>query len=314
MYRQLNPILNETYELIGNIINDSAELFPDSFFHIGCDEVVTNCWTSNPSIAHFMHNNGWSETQLLQYFFDRVTEMLSNKKKITLAWEDSVVAHKILPRTFKVSNSTRCESLDLDEDSTDEQGSPLTTLSFIKGKFPDYIKDLQLPKDNVLFQVWRNASSGKDLTSRGYSILSSIYTDWYLDIGQSQWLSYFDDNAKVSNPVPKVDPRVSPPMYSWQKMYDAEPTSGLEASLHKFVLGGEAAMWCEVTDANNIHTVIFPRLFAVAERLWSPMTEASKLSPWTIRRLDVFIRHLNWRDCKIPPIRPQFCSMFPDQC
>jgi len=38
------------------------------------------------------------------------------------------------------------------------------------------------------------------------------------------------------------------------------------------ILGGEAAQWTEIADAENIETRIWPRMAAVAERFWSPKT------------------------------------------
>ena len=73
-----------------------------------------------------------------------------------------------------------------------------------------------------------------------YSILSNGY---YIDLCQSMVDHYYND------PLPdNID---------------------LTSEQKKFILGGEATMWSELVDENNIDTRIWPRTAAIAEVLWS---------------------------------------------
>ena len=40
----LNPASNGTYEALWALIRETASLFPDSYLHLGGDEVPFSCW------------------------------------------------------------------------------------------------------------------------------------------------------------------------------------------------------------------------------------------------------------------------------
>lgn len=47
---QLDPTLNETFELIATVIEDVARLFPDNLIHLGGDEVNFKCWQHSSAL------------------------------------------------------------------------------------------------------------------------------------------------------------------------------------------------------------------------------------------------------------------------
>lgn len=99
-----------------------------------------------------------------------------------------------------------------------------------------------VPK-SIVIQSWRGADSLAAAAKQGYrGILSSGY---YVDLG-----------------------------WSAARHYAVDPLGGATANLtpeeQKLVLGGEACMWSEYVDPENIDSRIWPRTAAIAERLWSP--------------------------------------------
>jgi hexosaminidase len=113
------------------------------------------------------------------------------------------------------------------------------------GKTPvgwDEILDPGLPAGAVI-QSWRGAASLAEAASKGFgAILSSGY---YLDY-------------------------LKPASYH----YGIDPLAGAAAQLppeqQALILGGEACMWGELAGPETVDSRIWPRMAAIAERLWSP--------------------------------------------
>lgn len=97
--------------------------------------------------------------------------------------------------------------------------------------------------NSIVIQSWRGQKSLADAAKQGYrGLLSSGY---YLDLNQTAASHYV------------VDPM-------------AGDAAGLSDAEKEKVLGGEACMWSEYVSPENIDSRIWPRMAAIAERLWSP--------------------------------------------
>ncbi|KAI4469172.1 beta-hexosaminidase [Holotrichia oblita] len=105
-----------------------------------------------------------------------------------------------------------------------------------------FTTDAKMPQDTVV-QVWRNKQQLLDqITSKGYRALFS--SCWYLDHLQSGG--------------------------DWQQFYDCDPHDFNGQKDHlKLVIGGEACMWAESVNNENILPRTWPRASATAEKLWS---------------------------------------------
>jgi hexosaminidase len=121
-----------------------------------------------------------------------------------------------------------------------------------------------LPKDSLI-QSWRGAQSLTDAARMGYkTILSAGY---YLDL-----------------------------QYPASQHYAVDPLTGESASLSaeakSRILGGEAAQWTEYVTPEILDDRLWPRLGAIAERLWSPQSVTDVDSMY--RRLAILSRNLEW--------------------
>ena len=85
-------------------------------------------------------------------------------------------------------------------------------------------------------------------------------------------------------------------MWSAARHYAVDPLSGEAADLtpeqKKLVLGGEATMWSEYVNWENIDNRIWPRTAAIAERYWSPQSVTDVNSMYA--RLDAISERLEW--------------------
>ncbi|KAK8712915.1 hypothetical protein V6N13_148143 [Hibiscus sabdariffa] len=83
----LNPLNQKTYKVLKNVIRDVSNLFPETFYHGGADEIVPGCWKADPTIQLFLSNGG-TLGQLLEKFINST----NNTKKIVQAGYQTIVA------------------------------------------------------------------------------------------------------------------------------------------------------------------------------------------------------------------------------
>lgn len=121
----------------------------------------------------------------------------------------------------------------------------------------DHFRD-HLPKE-VIVHVWKDITNVTEVVAYGYNVLRNVgYNNfsWYLD---------------------NLDVR-------WDAIYRNDPCEDIpEGELCDRVLGGHGEMWGETVDASNLQQTVWPRLAAIAEKLWSPRAETQDLESATLR-------------------------------
>jgi hexosaminidase len=115
---------------------------------------------------------------------------------------------------------------------------------------------------NIVVQSWRGPDSLAEAARQGHGTLLSY--GYYLDL-----------------------------MWPAARHYAIEPMSGGAATLtpeeQQRILGGEACMWAEHITPETVDSRLWPRLAAIAERLWSPQ-EVRDVNSMYQR-----IEEVNWR-------------------
>lgn len=87
----LNPTHNMTFQVVGDVIKDVSNMFPDQFLHLGGDEVQTQCWEADTQVKAWMQQRGWGTDwdRLWGYFEENIQpfwQKIGNKTMV--AWEE----------------------------------------------------------------------------------------------------------------------------------------------------------------------------------------------------------------------------------
>jgi hexosaminidase len=152
----------------------------------------------------------------------------------------------------------------------------------------DEIFHPDLPQD-VVVQSWRGPEALAEIAQKGYrGILSNGY---YLDH-----------------------------QLSAEQHYKVDPLSGDAADLspdeQAHILGGEACMWAEFVNPETVDSRIWPRVAAVAERLWSPAQVNDTDDMY--QRLRVLDTRLDWigltHRTNYPKMLQRLAGEFPIEC
>ncbi|KAL1507780.1 hypothetical protein AB1Y20_007390 [Prymnesium parvum] len=132
-----------------------------------------------------------------------------------------------------------------------------------------------LPKP-VIVHVWKDVTNVTEVLANGYNVLRNVgydATSWYLD------------NLNVN----------------WSAVYSNEPCHDVPDALCPGILGGHGEMWGETVDASDVEQTVWPRLAAIAEKLWSPRDLTTSPAA-SLSRLQSFRCLLNERGVAAAPV------------
>ncbi|XP_066903581.1 chitooligosaccharidolytic beta-N-acetylglucosaminidase isoform X2 [Halyomorpha halys] len=141
-----------------------------------------------------------------------------------------------------------------------------------------------LDKDRFIIEAWTSQTDPVPhrLLKMGYEVIYASVDAWYLDHGFNGGQSH-----------------------SWKDVYDNRIPRVPK------VLGGEAALWSEIVDSNNLDTRLWPRAAALAERLWS--NPNSPPEDATYRLMETRNRLIR-RGVQVSEILPEWCYLNEGRC
>jgi hexosaminidase len=131
-----------------------------------------------------------------------------------------------------------------------------------------------LPKETIV-HIWKGVTNVTEVVANGYQVLLNVgynAKSWYLD------------NLQVK----------------WDAVYSNEPCDGVPDDLCPLILGGHGEMWGETVDMSDLEQTVWPRMAAIAERLWSPREYTDTND--ALNRIESFRCLLNRRGIKSAPV------------
>jgi hexosaminidase len=106
----MDPTRESTYMFLDGFVGEMAQIFPDSYMHIGGDESDGVQWKANPKIQEFMRAHNLRDAAALQaYFNQRLAKILEKHEKRMVGWDE--ILNPILPKNAAIQSWRGAKSL-----------------------------------------------------------------------------------------------------------------------------------------------------------------------------------------------------------
>ncbi|MFB5081460.1 beta-N-acetylhexosaminidase [Raoultella sp. C349492] len=302
----LDPTKEATYAFAEAMIGELAAIFPDPYLHIGGDEVDDSQWQANPAIQKFMRDKGLADSHALQAYFNRRLEAILEKhRRQMVGWDE--IYHPDLPKSILIQSWQGQDALG--EVAKHGYRGILSTGFYLDQPqytayhyrneiVPQGLNGVDTITDNDSAQSWSFVMP----RLKG----SAVEGSFTLVKGESGWRGFIDFKGKSRRAVQDIawlnDNQITFSVDTWMgetrpvlTVNDDKlggyfllgnvryPVSGQrldevpegsqpvvpDGEQQKNLLGGEAALWAENVVAPVLDIKLWPRTFAVAERLWS---------------------------------------------
>lgn len=259
-----------------------ADLFPDTAYHAGFDELQKYCYNYSSHVNNwFKANPTLGYTDLAQYYLDKALPIFQSKKKHVIMWEDIV----------KTDTGFNANNVDK---------------SVILQSWNYGTANIKL-MTSLGHQVIVSSSDWFYLDCGFGGFVSN---DKRYDV---------DANPDPNNPSFNFGlggGSWCAPYKTWQRIYDYDFTFNLTVPEAKLVIGAEVAMWSEQSDATVVDSKVWPRAAALAESLWSGNRNATGFKRYNefTQRINDFRERLVARGVGASPLMPRYCLQHPHTC
>lgn len=252
----INPCMESTYTFVSDLVKAVVSIHYDTqpltIFHFGGDEVAHGAWTNSTQCEKLVQSLGLAKSggkmvdKLKEYFVQRVSNITADHNLDLAGWEDGLMSH---------------------------QNEPY---------------DRRLIKNNRVYgYTWNNIwewGSGKrayELANAGYQVIMSQATHLYFDHPYEPdpeergfyWATRFTDTQKTFGFLPDdlygniETKRSGEPLTKEEVCENTADCPDLKKKDN--IVGMQGHLWTEtVRTSDQMYSMIFPRLLALAERAW----------------------------------------------
>ncbi|EMH4163258.1 beta-N-acetylhexosaminidase [Pluralibacter gergoviae] len=302
----LDPTKEATYAFAEAMVSELAAIFPDPYLHIGGDEVDDSQWKSNPDIQRFMREHRLADSRALQAYFNRRLETLLEKHhRQMVGWDE--IYHPDLPKSILIQSWQGQDALG-EVAKNGYRGILSTGFYLDQPQYTRYhYRNEIIPQGLDGVDKISDADSAQSWSFSMPRLKGSpVEGSFTLVKGKDEWRGFIDFNGKSRRAVQDIEwltpDQVTFTVDTWMgetrpvvsihddrlsgyfllgnvrypitgSSLDAVPNGippvTLDAQQQKNLLGGEAALWAENVVAPVLDIRLWPRAFAVAERLWS---------------------------------------------
>lgn len=303
----LDPSNEQVYQVIDTLVAEVAAIFPDPYLHIGGDEVNPQQWEQSGAIQAFMRQHSLKTPDDLQaYFNQRVEKILEAHQRRMVGWDE--IYHPDLPRSAVIQSWRGPDALG-EVAKNDYRGILSTgfyldqpqpaAFHYRNEVWPRGLNGADRPLPGEKAQSWQfTLPRLKGSAVNGSFTLIDQRGGWrgFIDfenrsrrmVRDIRWLGPDQVTFRVDSWMGELQPvlllsgdrlngywRVANVRYPTQGKRLAQIPTGVQPvvpdaeQLRHNLLGGEAALWSEMLDEHTIDIRLWPRAFAVAERLWS---------------------------------------------
>jgi len=302
----LNPTNEAAYKFVDTLIGELTAIFPDAYLHIGGDEVDDSHWKASASIQSFMKQHNIADTHALQtYFNQRLEKILEKHHRQMMGWDE--IYHPDLPKSILIQSWQGQDALGAVA-AKGYKGILSTGFYLDQPQSTAYhYRNEILPQGlNGIDQITPADSAQSWFFTMPRLKGSPVEGSFTLVNNKSGWRGFIDFKGKSRRAVREIawlnEHQVTFTVDTW--MGETRPVVTVEndklsgyflvgnvrypATGQKLdnvpdgvqpvvptpeqmenILGGEVALWAENISSPLIDIKLWPRAFAVAERLWS---------------------------------------------